>query len=987
MSTRSSARNLFPPLDNLELTIRRRSHADPTLLNYFEMAAEENGDLPVPNLRTIEELCQPSLNGWGVPISPIAIQETNLRLKNEMIQQSIKVNGVIDDALRGTFMKRHPEECYDLIENMTAHHNDWDNSAQRSESSSSITFSFDTEIAALKAEMAEIKKNLKRVLQLIKMNTASSSGSGTLPGNTITNPKEDLKGITTQSGTAYQGPTIPSTSFSLPSVVERETETESPILSFDLVVAPIIEPVASPVSALKPNQRPSTPYPSRFHDQKLRDKANDQREKKLPEKLGDPNKFLIPCDFLVMAECLALADLDVSINLMPLLVWNKLSFPDLSLMCMTLELADHLISRPAGVAEDVFVKVGTIHFPADFVVVDFDANPRVPLILERSFLKTKRALIDVFEGELTLRVGKEAITFNLGQTSRYSANYNDMKTNRIDVIDMAFRKELKICEAQTDKSSINEPPEVELKDLHPYLEYAFLEGDDKFPVIIMKNLSVEEKTALVTVLKSHKRAISWKVFDIKGIDPEFYTHKIIMEEDFELVVQHQRRVNPKIHDVIKNEVLKLLDAGLIYPISDSPWVSPIHCVPKKGGFTVVENEENELIPTRLVMGWRVCIDYRKLNEATRKDHFPLPFMDQMLERYAGNQYYCFLNGFSGYFQILIDPKDQEKTTFTCPYGTFAYRRMPFGLCNALGTFQRKCDLFDENNLFIFDDESVRISPIRKTPFRKKPHDSINVRSKSNSNKSLPRTVHRWLSKLQPLAEPVAKWFPRIVQICLWIIDSECSKHMTGNRALLTNFVEKFLGTVCFGNNDFAVIVGYADVGLEVAFRKSTCFVQNEDGVDFLTGDRSSNLYIIALNEVASNSSNCLLAKASSLQSWLWHQHLSHLNFATIDPALSTPFLTQLIQTASTNTVRAKIKQKGLKRSLICISGVAKSFPGSFPQRGLNKLVTSIDQTVLFFGSPSQPFILLKKCRVLFFLGAGSSGDGGGVYPVDFDGKK
>ncbi|GJV00018.1 reverse transcriptase domain-containing protein [Tanacetum coccineum] len=138
----------------------------------------------------------------------------------------------------------------------------------------------------------------------------------------------------------------------------------------------------------------------------------------------------------------------------------------------------------------------------------------------------------------------------------------------------------------------------------------------------------------------------------------------------------------------KKEVEKLLDAGLIYPISDSPGVSPVHCVPKKGGFTVVENDENELIPTRLVMGWRVCIDYRKLNEATRKDHFPLPFMDQMLERLAGNEYYCFLDGFSGYFQIPIDPHDQEKTTFTCPYGTFAYRRMPFGLCNAPGTFQR-----------------------------------------------------------------------------------------------------------------------------------------------------------------------------------------------------------------------------------------------------------------------------------------------------------
>nr|GEU84560.1 putative ribonuclease H-like domain-containing protein [Tanacetum cinerariifolium] len=174
-----------------------------------------------------------------------------------------------------------------------------------------------------------------------------------------------------------------------------------------------------------------------------------------------------------------------------------------------------------------------------------------------------------------------------------------------------------------------------------------------------------------------------------------------------------------------------------------------------------------------------------------------------------------------------------------------------------------CDLLDDNNFFIFDDESVKISPVSKMSFRKKPRDYVHVHSKSNMIKSLPRTVHKWLPKFQPLAEPVAKWFLRIVQIFLWIIDLGCSKHMTGNRALLTNFVEKFLGTVRFGNNDFAVIDGYGDVvirsmtikkvyyvkglghnlfsigqfcdkGLEVAFRKSTCFVQNEDGVDLLT---------------------------------------------------------------------------------------------------------------------------------------------------------
>nr|GEU76394.1 reverse transcriptase domain-containing protein [Tanacetum cinerariifolium] len=410
---------------------------------------------------------------------------------------------------------------------------------------------------------------------IMKMNTASSSGSGTLPGNTITNPKEDLKGITTRSGNAYQGPTIPTTSSSLPKVVERETEP---------VVAPIIEPVVAPVSALKPNQKLSIPYPSRLYDRKLRDKANDQKEKffqifqdwnfnisfadalilmpkyalilmpKFLEKLRDPGKFLIPCNFPGMGRCLALADLGASINLMPLPVWNKLSFPKLSPTCMTLKLADRLISHSVRVAEDVFVKVGTFHFLAGFVVVDFDADPQVSLILRRSFLKTERVLIDVFEGELTL--------------------------------------------PKTDKSLIDEPPKVELKDLPPHLEYTVLEGDDKLPVIIAKDLSDEEKTALITVLKSHKRAIAWKLSEFKGINPEFCTHKILMEEDFKPAVQHQRRVNPKIYDVIKKEVEKLLDAGLIYPISNNPWVRPVNRVPKNGGFTVVENEESVVLRQR-----------------------------------------------------------------------------------------------------------------------------------------------------------------------------------------------------------------------------------------------------------------------------------------------------------------------------------------------------------------------------------------------------
>nr|GEW16750.1 DNA-directed DNA polymerase [Tanacetum cinerariifolium] len=360
---------------------------------------------------------------------------------------------------------------------------------------------------------------------------------------------------------------------------------------------------------------------------------------------------------------------------------------------MTLKLADRLVSKPIGITKDVSVKVGVFHFPVDFVVIDFEPDPRVPLILGRCFLKTGQALIDVYKGELTLRIENEAITYNLDQTSRYSANYNQMTANKIDVICEMYSQEVldfSDVTASGNPTPYDDPivsttsPTLTLFGDSDFLLFeeadAFLglEDDPNLPEFDPSYYDPEGDILLLEAilnskplppLPNHEQYLPSYKKELKVCEAK--TIKSFVDEPPEVELKdlppHLETTNQRFNikdeliprsDVIKKEVKKLLDAGLIYPISDSPWVSP------------------------------VCIDYRKLNEATRKDHFPLPFMDQMLERLVGNEYYCFLDGFSTYFQIPIDPRDQEKTTFTCPYGTFAYRRMPFGLYNAPGTFQR-----------------------------------------------------------------------------------------------------------------------------------------------------------------------------------------------------------------------------------------------------------------------------------------------------------
>ncbi|GKB08460.1 reverse transcriptase domain-containing protein [Tanacetum coccineum] len=438
-------------------------------------------------------------------------------------------------------------------------------------------------VKAVEEKQDDFQKMMLSFMQNYHTNQASSSSS--LPSNTIPNPRNEAKAITTRSGASYDGPPIP------PPVVEKEPEVT------------------------KDTELPST---------------EDIQLKLAKEKIGKKD------DILASKFMENFRNLHFELSFADALIHMPKFAPMFKKMLNNKDKLIELTKTPlnencsAVVLKKLLEKLGKFYFPADFVVLDFIADPRVPLILGRPFLRTAHALIDVYEREIKLRNDDQSLTLNV--------------------------KELKVCKSA--ESSIDEPPEVELKDLPPHLEYAFLADNNKLPVIIAKDLSDDEKTALIKVLKSRKQAIAWKLSNINGINPEFFLINISnIRDDYKPAVQHQRRVNLKIHDVIKKEVEKLLDAGLIYPISDSPWVSPVHCVPKKGGMTVVTNDENELVPTRLVTGWRVCIDYRKLNEATRKDHFPLPFMDQMLERLAGNEYYCFLDGFSGYFQIPIDPND------------------------------------------------------------------------------------------------------------------------------------------------------------------------------------------------------------------------------------------------------------------------------------------------------------------------------------------
>ncbi|WKA10554.1 hypothetical protein VitviT2T_028119 [Vitis vinifera] len=401
----------------------------------------------------------------------------------------------------------------------------------------------------------------------------------------------------------------------------------------------------------------------------------------------------------------ALLDLGASVNLLPYSVYKQLGLGELKPTSITLSLADRLVKIPRGIIEDVLVQVDNFYYPVDFVVLDTDPMVKeanyVPIILGRPFLATSNAIINCRNGLMQLTfsnmtlelnifyMSKKQITLeeeegpeevciidtlveeqcNQNMQDKLNESLGDLEEGLPEPFDVlatlqGWRRKEEILplfnKEEAQEAAKGETPKLNLKPLPMELKYTYLEENKQCPVVISSSLTNHQEISLLEVLKRCKKAIGWQISDLKGISPL----------------------------VLRAEVLKLLQAGIIYPISDSPWASPTQVVPKKSGITVVQNEKGEEIATRLTSSWRVCIDYRKLNAVTRKYHFPFPFIDQVLERVSGYPFYCFLDGYSGYFQIEIDVEDQEKTTFTCPFGTYAYRRMPFGLCNAPATFQR-----------------------------------------------------------------------------------------------------------------------------------------------------------------------------------------------------------------------------------------------------------------------------------------------------------
>ncbi|RDY14301.1 Retrovirus-related Pol polyprotein from transposon 17.6, partial [Mucuna pruriens] len=442
----------------------------------------------------------------------------------------------------------------------------------------------------------------------------------------------------------------------------------------------------------------------------------------LSRKCRDPRIFFVPCTIGDCTFADAMLDLGASINVMLASIYRSLNFGDLEPIGMTIQLANKSIVQPLGVLEDVLVQGNELIFPADFYVLDMEdetSGKESTLILGRPFLMTARTKIDVHAGMLLMEFGDTLVQFNIfeamkhptedhslfgidlldeiftGSTDEISClgfvdeEANCEEDNHSDITDLDFEVELsellnQVCNLENLKSTTNAEVKVAEIEESPTAQLATIftteiksAREGRVKEEIKSSRSKQPKTEIMSahlvpsqnqVGQTDPNPLTEKspsppqLMELKPLSSHLNYAYLDKEQ------QLPRRLNPTILDVVKKEVTKLLAASIIYPISDSQWVSPVQVVPKMSRMTVMENQQDEL--------------------ATRKDHFPLPFIDQVLEKLAGKSHYCFLDGFSGYMQIHIAPEDQHKTTFTCPFGTFAYSRMPFGLCNALSTFQR-----------------------------------------------------------------------------------------------------------------------------------------------------------------------------------------------------------------------------------------------------------------------------------------------------------
>ncbi|CAM8896431.1 unnamed protein product [Rhodiola kirilowii] len=470
---------------------------------------------------------------------------------------------------------------------------------------------------------------------------------------------------------------------------------------------------------------------SNKNDQELmRRDVSAVMQRKVPPKCEDPGTYTIPCTIgnIRIENCML--DLGASINVLPFSIYSCLRIGPLEPTGLTIQLADRSCKQPEGKIEDVLVQVGELVFPADFYVLKMENSgptDHAPILLGRPFLKTSKMKIDCGSGMLSMEVEGEVFSFDIFRAMKHPMEFEEVHTLdalddlvqevqpelRADPLELILNgvessyelaeglhetlahltisepltpgyevNEVKLFKSNTFLPSVMQAPKIELKPLPVDLKYAFLGENNTLPVIIKSGLETDQERRLIKVLRQHKLAIGCTLADLRGVNPAVCMHCILLEDGAKPSREPQRRLNPIMMEIVQKEIQKLLDADVIYPISDSQWVSPVHIVPKKTGITIEEDAEGKMVTTRVKNGWRMCIDYRKLNAATRKDHFPLPFIYQMLDRLAGKPYFYFLDGFSGYNQIPIAHEDQEKTTFTCPFGTFAFRKMSFGLCNA-----------------------------------------------------------------------------------------------------------------------------------------------------------------------------------------------------------------------------------------------------------------------------------------------------------------